>query len=311
MAMGLLITYYNERELLSRSLRSIFSERFPPEEVLIYDDCSEFPCDPYIPAHLGSRVQVIRGKKNVGPAKGRNLLLQRTNADYVKFHDSDDELKSGWSDKFRKTIEEKNPDVILFEVDSWRGESLYGQKVLGLWQILQGMNPVSFAIHNAIVTSSAVYRREFLRKTGPYREDLWQSEDHEFHIRVLSHGPELAIIDDALLNLHVRQESRSQKQLEVWRCRLEGLRHAHGYLKPKYRQDLADAASEVGSILFSLGDAPHAQSAFAWARSVAVPNYKTRPWLYRLIARINPMMAERIGKIYRAFIPDFMRRLLH
>lgn len=309
MSLGLLITYYNEKELLGRSLRALFDEKAPPEEVLVYDDCSQFPAEQFVPAHLKGRVRVIRGQKNLGPAKGRNILLKKSTATYIKFHDTDDELQKGWSDRARAQIQLAVPDVILFEVDSYREGALHRERVIGLDAMLKGTDPVSFAIHNAIVTSSAFYRREFLSKTGPYREDLWQSEDHEFHIRVLHHKPKLAIIEESVLKLHVREQSRSQKYLEVWQCRLQGLKFAKAYLATKYAQDLAEAAANVASTLFQLGDEAGAREAFAWASQVGAPSFQKRPWFYRRLAKWDPLMAERVGKIYRKLIPSSIRRI--
>ncbi len=311
MSLGLLITYFNEKELLTRSLLSITGEKNPPKEILVYDDCSEFNAESFVPAHLKGTVKIFRGTKNRGPAYGRNFLLKNSTATYVKFHDTDDELKPGWSEKIDHKIATENPDVILFEVDGVHAEGQRFERTIGLWEIRKGRDPVSFAIQHAIVTSSAVYRRAFLATTGAYREDLWQSEDHEFHIRVLNHSPRVSIIEESLLDLHVREQSRSQKFQEVWRCRLQGLKFAKEYLSPGYLQDLCDAAADVGSILYQMGDTEGAALSFEWARSISTPRYRSRPWFYRAIAKHDPLLAESIGRMYRNWVPDFVRRVLH
>ena len=298
--LGILITYYNEKELLGECLRSILEEKNPPHEVLIYDDASTFPALDFVPKMFAHRVKVIRGEKNVGPAVGRNRLLRESQSDYIKFHDCDDVFYPGWSERVLPSLNKEAPDVILFEVDSYTDGNLVQRKVIGLKDIQGKMDPVRFAIHRAIVTSSAFYRKEFVLKAGAYREDLWQSEDHEFHIRVLNQKPKLKILHESLLELHVRKESRSQKLLEVWQCRLQGLKIAFSYLATQYRGDLCDASAEVGSKLFQLGDRKSARAAFDWAKTLGSPHFPKRPWLHRLLAKYDPFFAEKVASVYRA-----------
>ncbi|HEX2780879.1 MAG TPA: glycosyltransferase family 2 protein, partial [Gemmatimonadaceae bacterium] len=62
---AVLVTYYNEGELLRECLTSILAQDPPPDEVLVYDDASRIPAQPHVPE--GAPVRVIRGSQNVGP----------------------------------------------------------------------------------------------------------------------------------------------------------------------------------------------------------------------------------------------------
>src|SRR5437867_4136279 len=92
--LGVLITYYGERDLLRECVESLLVSGEAPDEILVYDDASEWPARDYIPK--GASVKVIRGAVNRGPAHGRNVLLRTSRSDYVHFHDADDLFHHDW-----------------------------------------------------------------------------------------------------------------------------------------------------------------------------------------------------------------------
>ena len=82
-SLSVLIPYYNERELLTETLKSLLSQAETPDEVLVYDDGSREPPDAWIPPEFD--VRVIRGGVNRGPGFARNRLLDASRCDYVHF----------------------------------------------------------------------------------------------------------------------------------------------------------------------------------------------------------------------------------
>src|ERR1043165_9541693 len=91
---SVLITYYNERQLLTECLESLEAQTDRPDEILIYDDCSTYPAKDYLLPGLPARV--IRGEENHGPSHGRNVLLEAARSECVHFHDSDDLFAPAW-----------------------------------------------------------------------------------------------------------------------------------------------------------------------------------------------------------------------
>ncbi len=59
MEIGVLITYFNERDLLNQCLDSLFAQSKSPDEILIYDYASESSAENYVPT--GYLVKIIRG----------------------------------------------------------------------------------------------------------------------------------------------------------------------------------------------------------------------------------------------------------
>ena len=76
--LSVLITYYNEKDLVQKGLRSLLDQDQPPDEILLYDDVSEFPPEEYIPKDWP--VKIYHGEKNQGPRKAQDARSQHTPA---------------------------------------------------------------------------------------------------------------------------------------------------------------------------------------------------------------------------------------
>lgn len=305
MTLGVALTYYNERQLLTECLESL-RHASQPDEILVYDDASAHPAEIFVPR--GMKVRLIRGERNLGPAKARNLLLAESDASYIHFHDCDDLFHADWAQRVRRVMAGE-PDVILTEIDSFKEGVLYREKVVELFRLERDPDLVRFALAHPILPAAGTYRREFLKITGGYREDLWQSEDYEFHIRLAAQGARYQVIPDGLVRLRLRPESRSQRQREVWESRLLGLQSLQ--LPALYSDNLAEAFAETGAKLHGLKSYAKALEAFSYAQAVGQAQFLNRPRLYRWIAGwFGPSLAESLSAQYRRRVPNSLRQWL-
>lgn len=306
MRVDVLITYYNEKELLTECLRSLFGQGFGGK-VYLYDDASPMPAESFLPETYRHQIEVVRANQNRGPAVGRNHLLKRSKAPFVHFHDADDLFRPDWCSKVEAALQAKDPDVLLTELDSTRGGEPYGNSFLGLSSLAEDPDLVRFCLKHPVLPAAGTYKRSFLDKTGGYREDLWQSEDYEFHTRLALRGARYALCLEPLVEVRVRPESRSQKQKEVWLGRFQSLEILAGELKSQYPMPLAEAYLEVGQSLFRLGDQALAKKAFLKAGKSL--SYQQEQRAYRAVALgLGPYAAEWAGSLYRALLPNAFRQ---
>lgn len=300
------ITYHNEKELLTQCLESLRGQQV--DEIWVYDDASHYPAKDYISNQLD--VRILRGETGLGPSRGRNRLLQIVQSEYVHFHDADDLFRPRWAQGVRQALEHA-PDLVFTEMDSTRHDRPYGQSFVGLRQLQTDPDLVRFALRHPIQPSAATYRTAFLKMAGGYREDLWQSEDYELHVRLAAGGARYATVLEPLVCVRVRDESRSQKQLEVWECRLQSLNFLRLPLQDSYSAELSEAYASTGGVLWRLGARGLAKRAFELSAGLGAARYEGRPWSYRLMAWLfGPRVAEQSGEIYRGLIPRSIRGYL-
>jgi len=303
--LAVLITYYNEREILRECLESLFADAPVPDEVLVYDDASSFPARDYVPQ--GLPVRVIAGDVNRGPSHGRNVLLRHAHSEYIHFHDADDLFQPQWCARVRHAFQDSRVDAVFTEVAYCKDGRMVGQSTLGRECSSIG-DLVRYCIRGAILTSAGIYRRSAVVGIGGYREGLWQSEDYDFHVRLAASGARYTVIPEPLVKVRVRTASRSQNRWEVWTSAVCALKKLGGELDPVYRPELAEKAAEAGSILFDLGAYADARQAFELSDELGPPTYARRRRAYRMIARMfGPLAAEKAGALYRKRVPGAIR----
>lgn len=303
----MLITYHNEKDLIRECLDSILSQEEGPDEILVYDDASEVSVRGYLPSD--SRLQVLRGTTNRGPAHGRNQLLHASHSDYVHFHDADDLFHPDWSRSIRRVIQQMQPDVIFTEISSYKEGKLVDLKVLGLAGLVSGEDVVRFCLRGAMLTSAGTYLKSIVLAIGGYRETLWQAEDFDFHVRLASHGIRYAVIPDPLALKRILPSSRSANRLEVWTSALQSFEYLVKELPLKYQADLADCGVRIGHELFQLGAYSQARRVFRFSFQRGSPSFSGNHQAYRWIAKhFGPEVAEWLGLFYRKVVPEPFRR---
>lgn len=305
--LSVLITYYNERELLAECLSSLAAQAHPPDEIIVYDDASTYPAADYLPP--GLTVRVIRGETNVGPARGRNCLLAEARGDVVHFHDADDLFAPSWCAQVRGALAADHVDVVLTEIRSVAGDELRGERVLGLARLAADPDLLRFCLRGFLLVPSGTYRRDLVGALGGYRETLWQAEDFDFHVRLAARGVSYHVIDEPLVTIRLRPDGRSARRGEVWTSALRAVTLHAQELPAPYHQDLAEMTAHIGSQLFKHGCRRSAHEAFRLAHRLGPPRFHAQRRPYRLLARgLGPRAAEWLSLLYRRTLPGFLRR---
>ncbi len=290
------ITYHNERELLSNCLNSILPQVDSSVEILIYDDASEAPAKDYTPEH--ANVRVIRGEKNIGPARGRNTLLAEAKGEYIHFHDSDDWFSPNWFESVKPHF--GHQDAIFTEVTSYRDNKLYLEKVMEVSHLKQNKDLLKFAIESFMLVPCGTYKKTLLNKLHGYREELWQSEDWDFHVRLALHNPSFIVIDSPLVFISVRQNSRSQNVVETATDTLKAINLLESQVPETHHRYLSDKAAQMGSKLFTAGKTKEARFAFEVSRNLGPSTFFWQRSSYQIIAKLlGQEYAEKAGSYFR------------
>jgi glycosyltransferase involved in cell wall biosynthesis len=308
-SIGVLVTYYGERELLRDCLMSLAAQTRPVDEILIYDDASDAPPEPYVPE--GLPVRVLRGEVNRGPAYGRNVLLRASHSQYIHFHDADDLFAPEWCERVSREIEARQVDAVFTEIESRDEHGGGSPQVLGLERLGRGGDLVRFCLQGVMLVPSGTYLRDRVMAVGGYRVALWQSEDFDFHVRLALSGLSYAVVPEPLVTIRVRAAGRSQDRVQTWGCIVNAVEALVAEVPAWYRRDLADTAARAGSALYKLGARGEARRAFALAKRLGPPTFQSERRFYRVLARsLGPQAVERISSVYRGLMPIGVRAFL-
>lgn len=287
MKLSFCITYCNEGPLLNELVEAALAQADGPDEILVYDDCSDIP-----PSGLpvSDRVRVIRGAERLGPAKGRNALLAAATGEAIHFHDADDLVLPGWATAVRRGLA-NGEDCVFVEFEARRGDRVMPWN-MGLERLGKTEDLLGLCLRSPMLVSIGAYRTAFLRRIGGY-PDYWQSEDYAFHLRVALAKPTYAVVLEPLVLIRLRNDGRSADKPRVFQDGLQVLRDLAADLPRSHHAIAGRKALSMSRTLFRLGDRPGAAAGFALARSLCDDPYAEQPPAYRwTAAALGPMAAE-------------------
>ncbi len=114
--LSIIVPTYNRQDTIKQVLRSLDNQDFSKKEyeVIVVDDGSNYNVKDYIKKF---KVKYFR-QKNSGPAKARNLGIQKATGKYVAFIGDDTVLAKNWIEEHLKT-HERYPNVAVLGFTAW------------------------------------------------------------------------------------------------------------------------------------------------------------------------------------------------
>jgi glycosyltransferase involved in cell wall biosynthesis len=181
------IPTYNRALDLERCLRSIKLQTFKNFEVIVCDDGSTDNTADIVEKNKSYlNLQYFWFENFGGPARGRNVGIEKSKGKYIAFLDSDD----WWtSDKLEKSIKYLDNGADLVYHDLW----LYGINGIPFFfrkartRVLKSPIKKDLLLNgNALNNSSVIVRKSIIEKVGLLSEDinLIAGEDFDFWIRI-------------------------------------------------------------------------------------------------------------------------------
>ena len=113
---SVIVPIYNQEKYVAECLSSLFSQATERVEFILIDDGSTDRSAAICEAHVaksGANARLLR-QTNHGLLKTRVIGLQQTTGEYVLFVDSDDCLLDGALQTLIRVLDERGPDVVLF-----------------------------------------------------------------------------------------------------------------------------------------------------------------------------------------------------
>jgi glycosyltransferase involved in cell wall biosynthesis len=318
----LCIPAYNAADHLPRLLESAEEQTHPFDEVLVYDDCST---DDTAEVARSYGATVISGEENQGCTVGRKRLAEHASADWVHFHDADDELLPNFVERARKWMaKEDSADVVLFGYeyrDEKTNELLATRRFDG--EALQA-DPIGYTIRTQINPFCGLYhRKSFVEAGGPDTDPkVLYNEDCAMHCKLARVGlefnadPEVTVInyrrEGSMSRDHQTECAQSRYYVLEKAARHNGDTHGDviaqqlwkqaGILAAHLQWDLADRAVQLAVRLG--GRVPtHGGLLFRVVGALQPKlGLRVREWAIRML---KPSLREenRYGNMWAAFAP--------
>lgn len=221
MQLSVIIPVFNRANLIGQTLRSIFYQTLPADEVIVVDDGSTdgtanaafFEYQRYLssvsPASLVPKFRLI-SQHNQGPASARNRGYRESNGEFIHFFDSDDIAAVNKHEVQLAALRRSNADIAVAPWVKARISPLhsdtanshlskctsqvYEYHVSKVDTVLQQaglpMNSLVKALlcDWALVPHACLFRRSIVDKVGGFREAHFGTEDTIFLLEALLHG---------------------------------------------------------------------------------------------------------------------------
>lgn len=124
------VPVYNAEKYLRDCLESALKQSLHEVEIVCIDDCSQDMSgdilDEY--ARRDDRIIIIRNVENIGVALSRNRGLDAARGKYICFLDADDFLKEDALKELYEIAEEKQTDIVFYNLEMWTGDCEISQE---------------------------------------------------------------------------------------------------------------------------------------------------------------------------------------
>lgn len=237
--MGILILFFNKLLETNECINSYLPSE---ENIYILNNGSESELWHKLQRKYVAHKQVhfIHSPKNLGPAKGRNLLIENTEEEWLFFVDNDITIKSpnDWVNEFRK-FTKQNPaaEIICPKLFNIHENELVHHPLFHIKDNVVSLDYKNAAVTNYFPSGASIVKRSVFDKYGLFEEDIFAFEDYEYAIRVLCKTGELQAYvcnNITLFHDHRYQVSRTDKEAVKKRYKEERLRNSFNFIQQKH-----------------------------------------------------------------------------
>ena len=215
---AILVIFFNK---LSQTIECI--ESFLPSDQNIYvlNNASESSAWLALQERFGKNknVQFFHSSQNIGPARGRNMLLEKCKEEWIFLVDNDICIKpaQNWKNLFDERLEaEKEAKIFCPRLFNVHEDSYAKPHVFSRTNDVIRMEEIEEEVSNYFPCCAVIIHRTIFDSYGNFDDQLFAFEDYEFSIRALCslEGalrvyplPEIELIHD-----HRFQQKHSDKQ---------------------------------------------------------------------------------------------------
>ena len=207
---SVIITYFNKRRFIKKTLDSIFFQSFKNYELIFVYDDSNYEDLKYIKPYLKAfkNTKIIINKKNLGVARSRNKALAKCKGNYIAFIDSDDTWKKTKLMKQLKFMKKKSSNF------SFTSYNVIDEQNKFIKKRIVTMDPTYEKLQkkNIIGLSTVMINRIIIKDIN--FPNLKTQEDFALWLSLIKKGHKLSHINDSLSSWRKCNDSLSSNNLQ-------------------------------------------------------------------------------------------------
>lgn len=193
-SVSVIIPAFNSEEFISEAIESVIGQTYSSWELIVVDDGSTDRTKQIVDKYLGedNRIKYIY-QNNSGPAAARNKGIQASCGKYIAFLDSDD---IWYLDKLEKQMDfsASHQGYVVYGGRNYIRKEGNGFVETGQIRLFKNFDSIRenfeyILFHpNLTITSTLLFEKSLLDKTGNFDESLHICEDDNLFIRMASHS---------------------------------------------------------------------------------------------------------------------------
>ena len=224
---SVVVPTYNRKETLPRAINSVLNQTFDEFKLHIVDTASSDGTKSVVGQYEDPRIEYHRFEERKGASEARNIGIVRSNADYISFLDSDDELKPDHLETVISVLDQEDSDCagIYTAVEVCNGESI---------EYIQSASK-EYVSHDDLCGGNVIggfsnltIQRSVLIEAGFINESMDVFEDYDLLLRITSPGYQFRGVDKPLTIRHKDTSERLSDDADRMKEGSEQLIAHHG-----------------------------------------------------------------------------------
>ena len=216
---SIIIPTYNRAQLIGKTLDSVLAQTYENWECIVVDDGSTVDTEKLLNSYIDkdSRFQYYKRPDTylIGGNGARNYGLSISKGEYINWFDDDDLMESNKLEVQLSLLHQTTFDynicqTMLYDIINNKELGLRASHIVSN-QIFQDY--IGFKIF--WLTQAPLWKRSFLEKYNlKFNEDLKQSQDYDFHMRVLAISENYSFTEKALVKIYCHAGNTSNSLVE-------------------------------------------------------------------------------------------------